>query len=247
MKWVPDRTGRFAKRPHYLPEELDEECERIIRAFLQQKHGRVDFPVKTDDLTVLIEEKADLDSYADLSEEEGDVEGVTEFTPGKRPVVRISSALQASYMENRLRTTLTHEYGHVHFHQFMFEVEARPQSLFDDDRQAPLQTNKCKRDNIVSAAESNWMEWQAGYVCGAILMPAGPLIEAVQAFRVRNGLALTNIIVGSDAGQRLIETVANTFQTSKDAARVRLLKKHILTDTGGLVRVGDHFRANDLF
>ena len=247
MKWVPDRTGRFAKRPHYLPEELDEECERIIRAFLQQKYGKAEFPVKTDDLTVLIEQKADLDSYADLSEEEGEVEGVTEFTRGKRPVVRISNALQASYMENRLRTTLTHEYGHVHFHQFMFGVEARPQSLFGDDGQAGAQTNKCKQDNIVNAAESDWMEWQAGYVCGAILMPVGPLIETVQAFRTQNDLTLTNIVIGSDAGQRLIETVAATFQTSRDAARVRLLKKRILTDTGGLVRVGDLFRANDLF
>jgi len=122
MKWVQDKTGRFAKRPHYLPEELDDECERIICAFLQQKYGRVEFPVKTDDLTVLIEQKADLDAYADLSGEEGDVQGVTEFTPGKRPVVRISDTLQVPYLENRLRTTLTHEWGHIHFHQFMFDA-----------------------------------------------------------------------------------------------------------------------------
>jgi len=233
MKWVPDRTGRFARRPHYLPEDLDNECERIIRGFLQEKYGKVEFPVKTDDLTVLIEQKADLDSYADLSEEEGDVEGVTEFAPGKRPVVRIASSLQAPYLENRLRTTITHEYGHVHFHQFMFEVEARPGSLFDDGHhQAQAQTNKCKRDNIVNAAESDWMEWQAGYVCGAILMPAGPLMDTVQAFRAKNALPLTNLTLGSDAGQRLIDTVAATFQTSKDAARVRLLKKRILIDAG---------------
>lgn len=245
MKWVPDRTGRFAKRPHYLPEELDEECERIIGAFLRQKYGKVEFPVKTDDLTVLIEQKADLDSYADLSGEEGEVEGVTEFTPGKRPVVRISTGLQAAYLENRLRTTLTHEYGHVHFHQFMFEVETRPRSLFDEERAAQPQTNRCKRENIVSAAEANWMEWQAGYICGAMLMPAGPLIETVQSFRKDNGLLLTNRAVNSEAGQRLIETVASAFQTSKDAARVRLLKKQILTDFG-LVRVGDLFQGRSL-
>jgi hypothetical protein len=64
-----------------LPEELDEECERIIMEFLKQKYGGADFPIGTDDLSVLIEQKADLGSYADLSHEEGDVEGVTEFTP----------------------------------------------------------------------------------------------------------------------------------------------------------------------
>src|SRR5581483_3412369 len=165
MKWVQDRTGRFARRPHYLPEELDEECERIIVEFLTKKYGKAEFPVRTDDLTVLIEQKADLDSYADLSEEEGEVEGVTEFTPGQRPVVKIADRLNAPNMENRLRTTLTHEWGHVHFHQFMFDVDAKPRSLFGDD--APAVSNKCKRDKIIGASETDWMEWQAGYVCGA--------------------------------------------------------------------------------
>lgn len=121
MKWVIDRTGRFARRPHYLPEELDSECEHAILAFLNKRYGKVEFPIKTDDLTVFIEEQADLDNYADLSGEGEGVEGVTEFVPGKRPVVRIADALNAAHLENRLRTTLTHEYGHVHFHRFMFE------------------------------------------------------------------------------------------------------------------------------
>ena len=244
MKWVSDKTGRFPRRPHYLPEELDEECEQIVGAFLRQKYGRIDFPIKTDDLTVLIEQKADLDSYADLSGEEGDVEGVTEFTRGQRPTVRISNALGTPYLENRLRTTLTHEYGHVHFHQFMFEVETRPRSLFGDD--AGPAANKCKRDNIVGASEVDWMEWQAGYVCGAILIPATALIDTVQTFRQKNGLALSNLGLNSEAGQKLIDTVAARFQTSKDAARVRLLKKRILADTG-LVHVGEIFRGSSLF
>lgn len=67
MKWVIDRTGRFAQRPHYLPEELDTECERAITAFLTKKYQKVEFPIATDDLTVFLEEHADLDGYADLS------------------------------------------------------------------------------------------------------------------------------------------------------------------------------------
>jgi hypothetical protein len=244
MKWVPDKTGRFAQRPHYLPEELDEECEQVVRTFLRQKYGRIDFPIRTDDLTVFIEQKADLDSYADLSGEEGEVEGVTEFTPGQRPTVRISIALAAPYLENRLRTTLTHEWGHVHLHRPMYDVETRSRSLFGDEAR-PV-ANKCKRDNIVGASETDWMEWQAGYVCGAILMPASALMDTVQAFRRQNGLALSNLALHSDAGQRLIETVAARFQTSRDAARVRLLKKRILTDSG-LVHVGDIFRHGNLF
>ena len=231
MKWVRDKTGRFSQRPHYLPEEIDDDCERIIRTFLNKRYGKVEFPVKTDDLTVLIEEKADLDSYADLSGEPGEVEGVTEFVPGKRPVVKISNALGSPHMENRLRTTLTHEYGHVHFHQFMFaDLQAQSPLLFP--RQEKSHTNKCHRDNMIGASEKDWMEWQAGYACGAILMPVGALVEMVRRFREDKKTLYANLVLGSEHGQQLIALVTSTFQTSKDAARVRLLKKGILTETG---------------
>ena len=231
MKWVTDRTGRFAQRPHYLPEELDSECERVILAFLYKRYGKAEFPIKTDDLTVFIEEQADLDGYADLSGEGEGVEGVTEFVPGKRPMVKIADALNASHLENRLRTTLTHEYGHVHFHRFMFEDgQGATGSLFAQTHAA--QGNKCHRDSIVGAPERDWMEWQAGYACGGILMPVTALFDEVQRFRAENNLPYSNLSLQSEPGQNLITAVAAGFHTSRDAARVRLLKRGILTDTG---------------
>jgi hypothetical protein len=231
MKWVRDRTGRFEQRPHYLPEEIDSECEKMILAFVKIKYGKIEFPIKTDDLTVLIEEKADLDSCVDLSGEGREVEGMTEFMPGRRPVVKISNSLSAAHMENRLRTTLTHEFGHVHFHKFMFDIESGSGSLFPSEQKG--HTIKCNRENIVGAAETDWMEWQAGYACGAILMPVGALIDTVQAFRKEKNLPFSNLSFDSDTGRQLVTVVASTFQTSKDAARVRLVKKGILSGTGG--------------
>lgn len=231
MKWVPDRTGRFGRRPHYLPAEIDEECEQVILSFLRKKYSKAEFPVKTDDLTVLIEEWADLDSYADLSGEPGEVEGVTEFTPRRRPVVRIANFLSQPHVENRLRTTLTHEYGHVHFHRLMFDDEdVRGASLFPQHEQGHI--NKCHRDTIIGASERDWMEWQAGYACGAILMPLGALLDAVKRFREEKKIPYANLTLASEAGRQLIATVSTTFQTSHDAARVRLLKKGILVDAG---------------
>jgi hypothetical protein len=229
--WVKDKTGQFAKRPHYNPAELDAECEQIISEFLQKKYGKIEYPVKTDDLTILIEEKADLDLYADLSQEPGEVEGVTRFVPGKKPAVRISEALSAPYLENRLRTTLTHEYGHVHFHRFLFEDrQGSTPSLFGYQHQED--GNTCYRDNMVSAPEVNWMEWQAGYVCGAILMPSAALVATVQRFREESSLLYGDISLASDSGRNLISAVSTAFQTSQDAARVRLLKKGMLVDMG---------------
>ena len=228
MKWVPDRTGKFQRRPHYKPAEIDAECERVILEFLRKKYNRVSFPIKTDDLTILIEEKADLDSCADLSGEPGEVEGVTEFRPGKRPLVSIADSLSGERMENRLRTTLTHEYGHVHFHQFMFAIEAQSGSLFPSEQKGL--TKKCNRESIVGASEADWMEWQAGYACGAILMPVTSLMDSVRSFRTEKCLPFNNLTADSEPGRELVALVASTFQTSKDAARVRLLKKGILID-----------------
>jgi hypothetical protein len=196
-----------------------------------KKYGKVEFPIKTDDLTVFIEEHADLDPYADLSDEGDQVEGVTEFTPGKRPLVKIADALNAPNLENRLRTTLTHEYGHVHFHRFLFEnLQQGPGSLFAQASEP--HGNKCHRDTMLNASDQDWMEWQAGYACGAILMPGTALVEMVQRFRAANNLLYKNLSLQSEPGQKLITEVSLGFQTSRDAARVRLLKKGVLTDMG---------------
>ena len=54
------------------------------------------------------------------------MEGLTEFRLGQKPSVKISALLaEDEGRKNRLRTTLTHEYGHVHFHAYLWE----PQSL----------------------------------------------------------------------------------------------------------------------
>jgi hypothetical protein len=234
VRWVKDRTGRFPERPHYDREELDAECEQIINAFLLKRHGKITFPITTEDLTVLIEQAVeDLDTGADLSAEADDaeVEGVTEFIPGKRPRVRISNRLNDPRYENRLRTTLTHEYGHVKFHGFLFEPLPKPLSLFPTTNEnSKTQSNKCKRESIVGAPEVDWMEWQAGYACGALLMPVTPLVQTVREFREENGLPFDVLTISSDEGQSLIGAIATAFQTSRDAARVRLLQKHILSE-----------------
>lgn len=103
---IPDKTGRFPQRPYYEEHELNDECERLVLAFLKRRHGGVGFPIATDDLTVLIEQAgAVLDSCADLSAHGPDVEGVSIFRPGEAPLVRISDRYNPS-TEKRHRLTL---------------------------------------------------------------------------------------------------------------------------------------------
>src|SRR5436309_2309947 len=82
MYWVPDKTGRFQRRPHYSQGELDAECEQIISTFLLSRHRKIAYPIATDDLIHLLEKVAVVDQYADLKDESGnELWGVTEFVP----------------------------------------------------------------------------------------------------------------------------------------------------------------------
>lgn len=217
MNWTRDTTGRFHQRPHYLDRELEQICEDSICKFLQDRHGKVIFPVSTADLTVLIErDVADLDSYSEL---EDGIDGLTDFFPRKKPKVKIAARLQEPRFENRLRTTLTHEYGHVILHGFMFALEDDLKKLFDG--KAKDTRNTCHRDHI-HGNPADWMEWQAGFACGALLMPQTELVRVVKAFRTAEDLQYADIGVSSDPGKRLIQRVMDEFQVSQDAARVRL-------------------------
>lgn len=220
MRYVRDQTGRFAERPHYEPKELDQMFERIVVDFLTKRYGKVAFPLTTEDLTVLIEQDThDLDSYADLSGYGAGVEGVTEFFPARKPSVKIANELAESVRrENRYRTTLSHEYGHVRLHAFLFDMGRSP-GLFD----AKTKPNviACKRDTMISAPRGDWMEWQAGYACGAVLMPASYARRAVSGYRDTAKL-FGPVAATSAHGQSMIDLLVSGFQVSKDAARVRL-------------------------
>jgi hypothetical protein len=219
MRWVTDRTGRFPQRPHYEPKELDYECEQIVMGFLKKKYSEVKFPISTDDITILIEhDTSHLDLYADLSSEGQDIEGVTDFFPDKKPAVRIAEDLSLqNWRENRLRTTLMHEYGHVKLHAFLWDFN-RPR-LFVDSELA--KGPRCRRETILNASKTDWMEWQAGYASGSLLMPITNLRDLVGAALREWGL-YNYVPADSGEAQELIKRTVEIFNVSSEAARVRL-------------------------
>ena len=222
MRWVKDTTGRFPERPFYSLEELDDLSESWILGFLLDRYGQTDFPVSTEDLTVMIEsETSDLDQFADLTEEEEDgeeVQGMTVFYRDKQPAVKISHHLASqNQREHRLRTTLTHEFGHVKLHGGLWQFEQL--SLFPEP--GPDPDPRCKRAEMLNAPRTDWMEWQAGYISGAVLMPATHLKELVHA-AFREWGAVGSVAINSTEATTLQGRVAAKFSVSIDAARVRL-------------------------
>lgn len=217
MKLVSDNLHGFSERPHYEQRELDTIFEKIVSDFLRKKYGKIEFPIDTDDLKTLIEaDVKDLDQYADLTKYGQSVEGVTEFEPAGKPKVLISEHVHR--YENRLRTTLTHEYGHVYLHSYLFGLERR-QTLFGPNRKP--NAIYCKRDTIVAAGRTDWMEWQAGYASGAMLMPRSHVMRVIGAIQRQRGI-YGAIGASTPNGQLLIDAVVDGFAVSRDAARVRL-------------------------
>jgi hypothetical protein len=237
VRYIKDNRGRFPERPHYEPAELDRECERIVTTFLRARYDDVRFPISTEDLKTLIEQDAsDLDCYADLSSYGPDVEGLTEFLPARKPAVKISEKLtNDDRRENRLRTTLTHEFSHVRFHGYLFELAHSQGGLFD---QARPQRTVCKRDaDPLAMPQTDWMEWQAGFGCGALLMPVSHVRKTVEAVLVARG-QYGAVAPQSELAKELVGRVTEEFQVSADAARVRLLKLGLLGETRGQALFG---------
>jgi hypothetical protein len=79
----------------------------------------------------------------------------------------------------------------------------------------------CKRDTMISAARTDWMEWQAAYACGALLMPASYVRSEIEKYRVEAKL-YGPVPASTPEGFNMINIIVNRFQVSQDAARVRL-------------------------
>ena len=137
---------------------------------------------------------------------------MTEFRRRRKPSVRIAKYLSASAdRENQLRSTLAHEYAYVVFHGFLWTLEGggrKPGQIRPHYR-------RCQRSRVVAAPQTDWMEWQAGYAGGALLMPITPLRAIVEAALAESG---------TDRHAALVRRVAEGFAVSRDAAAFRLAK-----------------------
>jgi len=222
MKLLRDPLGRPIKRLYFTAEELDERCERKIADFMNDHCGGFRLPVPTDDIVRMIEvDTDDLDLYANLPE---GVDAHTDYFIDRNPRVKVAARLSDPRYENRLRTTLAHEYGHVWLHAPLWRKPAS-----ESDRRPAARSWRCERETIVTAPDNDWMEWQAGYVCGALLMPRTEIVLLANAIASRNS---TNLPLRSDteAVPELIAQVMRRCRVSEQAARIRLARLMVVSE-----------------
>jgi hypothetical protein len=79
----------------------------------------------------------------------------------------------------------------------------------------------------LGARETDWMEWQAGYICGALLVPSTPARRTLAGYMEQHQL-YGALALGSTEALDAIRLIMDEFQVSQDAARVRLLQLGIL-------------------
>jgi hypothetical protein len=90
---------------------------------------------------------------------------------------------------------------------------------------------KCSRGSMLEAPYYDWMEWQASYIGGAILMPLSALRN-----EIRKGLAGRTehkwVTGDSSLARDLSSVIAEKFDVSSEAARVRLTKLGVIQEAG---------------
>ena len=215
MKEYPDPLGRPIRRLYLRTDVLDKRCEGIIREFMDRRSGGYRLPIPTDELIRLLEERAgEVDTYASLPE---GIHGQTTLFYHRKPIVKIAESIYKTRSDHRVRTTACHEFGHVWLHGPLWREAGAKRAA----GAGPVWN--CYRENIISAPESDWTEWQAGWVSGAILMPASALRAWAAACAEKFGAKLP-FPSKSPAGMELIKLVTERCDVSISAAKVRLSK-----------------------
>jgi len=198
-EWKPnDPTGRFRLRPMYSLPQLNKKAGHAIMGVLRRCYGdNLKRAVSTDDLITLLRD-LDGDIVEDVEFPPGPawIQGFTDFRPA-RPCVRIARGLP----ENRRKSTIAHETGHV---------------LTLKDAYA-LPANVLKTGYAFRCGEHNWMEWQGDECIGIFLTPSQILEMLIGPVdREQSPPA------GSAEGAALIRRISGFFEVSRELAAVRL-------------------------
>lgn len=222
MASEPVTLTKLLGKPDFQPDKrLIGQTETLIVPHIRKRRPADQlFPVTTDDLTTLLEEHVDqLDLYDDLTHYGSGVEGLTLFSFGKRPTVRIAPELSEATNKNRLKSTIAHELGHVVLHDPMFQ--SRNQSGLFDASTTAYQVSF--RDGDSSASQSDIYEYQAWFFCRALLMPHSEVGRLIQERRNVSG-HISDIWHESALGHEIVHSLALHFGVSEALARIHLIK-----------------------
>lgn len=81
----------------------------------------------------------------------------------------------------------------------------------------------CHREGIVDAPQSDWMEFQAAYIAGALLMPSSSVKLWADEIAMREAKQ-PPLPLDSDPGRAMSQRLMRRCRVSERAANVRLVR-----------------------
>lgn len=144
--------------------------------------------------------------------------------------ILVDASLLSEYYHHRRRFTIAHELAHWSIHRQMY---------FSDGPCCNLRQTKnyiaCREIGVFSGkrhykwSDSDWMEWQADHFAAALLMPASIFYPTARTImeRYRTGSYLLDHC-GSNATEKVISELSDSFDVSRTAVRIRLKERNLL-------------------
>ena len=118
-----------------------------------------------------------------------------------------------------MRTTLTHEYGHVRLHTWLYDKYGVARG-----------PHRCYWQSLLPTGQVvDWFEWQAGYASGALLMPESFARRMAGAY-FQGRPERPPVAKGSAEAKVLCQRISLAFDVSVEAATVRLKQLGYLTE-----------------
>lgn len=251
MRNIPEFNIRYDKE--YTPILKAAEIDNHASIFLQEyskKHPEYSMLIpQATPIEEIIELECEISmDFQSFSDKE--ILGMTSFSSGIINVVKdgvispykvdkgtiiISSELESDEkLRGRFHYTLAHEFGHNIYHRRKFEEPdySNELLLFENEpkKQFAITCHRDKIENLEYNPTKDWIEWQADYFASCFLMPK----EAVAVFW-KDFSKVPDFVFGEEpmpflanmqynAFQVEFERFVNTFQVSKQAAKIRLEK-----------------------
>jgi len=227
MRTYRAQRGPFSKQPFFKLNEVEQICtDELRRMSLYPEQPE---PIRIDRF---IEKKFGVyPAYEDLRP---GILGYTEFGPkGVESIIVSRSLVEEGTRpaERRISTTLAHEAGHglLHAHLFVLAEEmARAASLFGADADVEGPKILC-RDEAVAGHQrrsekrydGRWWEYQANQAMGALLLPRGLVLVALDGFLSEQGLLRTKVFDETRRAEAA-SLLSQLFDVNPVVANIRL-------------------------
>lgn len=238
------RSAPTRREPYFTKRQLEDEAAVVLAEYGRDFEPVAEPPVPIDEIIELhlklTFEFLDMQSLFGV----GDVHGALWVNDG-RVGVDISLDPDANPAKlGRYRFTLAHEAGHWRLHRRLFQRHANQPSLLPDADD--------RANYVCRSSDTSPLEWQANYFAAALLMPRELVLREWEKWRGnlepiylddlrqnrqrilssellrRGGLGMGEESIANALLEFACRPLADTFQVSAEAMRIRLENLNLL-------------------